>query len=210
LHFYLKENGVPPYQYPLKLTFKIMSFSPQVSVQDAGGKEEFFVHQKALKLKEDVSVYADSSKNRELYRIQADRMMGVSIRYNFTDSISGAAFGAIRRDGMRSIFKAAYSIFAEGDQPTHHLKEDNSWVRALHLLFRDITIIGMFAGYLFNPTFTLYQSGSETPVMHLKKLPALMYHAYEITKLSEPANEAEETRLLLGLMQMTLVEHTRS
>jgi hypothetical protein len=200
---------MPPYQYPLKLAFRIASFSPQISVKDAGGKEEFFVHQKALKLKEEVSVYSDSSKSHELYRIKADRMIGVSIRYDFTESNSGAPFGAIKRDGMRSIFTARYSIFGEGDQPTHHLKEDNTWVRAFHMLLREIEIIGMFAGYLFNPTFTLYQSGSETPVMHLKKLPAFAFHSYEVTKLSEPANAAEETRLLLALTQMTLIEHTR-
>jgi len=200
---------MPPYQYPLNMAFRIAAFTPQISLKDANGREEFFVHQK-LSWKENVSVYSDSSKNRELYKIQADRAMGISMRYNFTDSTSGQPFGAVRRDGMRSIFSAAYSVFdGMGEQPTHHLKEDNAMLRAAHMVVRDIEVIGMFAGYFFNPSFTLYQSGSETPVMHLVKKPAMMFHQYEITKLSEPANETEETRLLLALVQMTLQEHTR-
>ena len=200
---------MPPYQYPLNMAFRIAAFTPQISLKDANGREEFYVHQK-LSLKENVSVYSDSSRSRELYKIQADRMMSVSARYSLTDASTGQLIGAVQRDGMRSIFSASYSVYdAVGQQPTHHLKEDNAMLRAAHMVLRDIEIIGMFAGFFFNPSFTLYQSGSETPVMHLVKKPAMMFHQYEVSKLSEPANEAEETRLLLALVQMTLQEHTR-
>jgi len=198
-----------PYQYPLKLSFKLISMGPQIYVRDSGGREALFIHQKAFKLKEDVAVYADSSRNHELYRIKADRIIDFSARYHFTDSTSGMSLGAVKREGMRSIFKASYNIFGEGEQITHHIKEDNAWVRVMDALFADIPIIGMFSGYVFNPTYTVYQAGSETPILHVKKLPAFFESVFELSKVGEPASEAEETRLILAVMMMTLLERMR-
>jgi hypothetical protein len=198
-----------PYQYPLKLSFKLISMGPQIFVKEASGREVLFVHQKAFKLKEDVAVYVDSSKNRELYRIKADRIMDFSARYHFTDSTSGMDMGSIKREGMRSIFKASYNIFGDGDQITHHIKEDNAWVRVMDAVFADLPIIGMFSGYVFNPTYTVYQSGVEKPILHIKKLPAFFEGAFELTRVGEPASETEETRLILAVMMMTLLERSR-
>jgi hypothetical protein len=191
------------------MTFKLISFGPQIIVRDAGGREVLFVHQKAFKLKEDVAVYTDSSKSHELYRIKADRIIDFSARYHFTDSTSGMGMGAVKREGMRSIFKASYNIFGEGEQITHHIKEDSAMVRVFDAIFSEIPIVGMFAGYVFNPTYTLYQSGVETPVLHIKKLPAFFESAFELTRASESMNEAEETRLILAVMMMTLLERSR-
>lgn len=198
------------FQYPLKMSFKLISMGPQIYVRDAGGKEVLFVHQKAFKLKEDVAVYTDSSKSHEMYRIKADRIIDFSARYHFTDSTSGMNLGSVKREGMRSIFKASYNIYGEGEQVTHHIKEDSAMVRVMDAIFADIPIIGMFSGYVFNPTYTLYQSGAETPILHIKKLPAFFEGAFELTKANEPAGgEAEETRLILAVMMMTLLERMR-
>jgi hypothetical protein len=110
---------------------------------------------------------------------------------------------------MRSIFKASYNVMGDGDAITHHVKEDNGMVRVLDMLFREIPIVGMFSGYVFNPTYTLYQSGVEKPILHIKKLPAFFEGSFEISKVSEPMNDAEETRLLLAVMMMVLLERMR-
>jgi hypothetical protein len=191
------------------MSFKIISFSPQIFVRESSGREIFFVHQKMFKLKEDVAVYSDSSKSREIYRIKADRIIDFSARYNFTDSTSGMGMGAVKREGMRSIFKASYNVFGDGDQVTHHIKEDNGWVKVMDALLGELPIIGMFSGYFFNPTYTLYQSGTETPILHVKKLPAFFEGAFEVTTINPPANEAEENRLLLAILMMTLLERSR-
>src|SRR5262249_51136187 len=153
--------------YPLKMSFKLVSLGPQITIREPGGREVFYVHQKAFKLKEDVAVYSDSGKGRELYHIKADRIIDFSARYHFTDSTSGMALGSVKREGMRSIFKASYNVMGEGDQITHHIKEDNGMVRVLDMLFREIPVVGMFSGYVFNPTYTLYQSGAEKPILHI-------------------------------------------
>ncbi len=197
------------YQYPLDLSFKLISWGPQVFVRDATGREVLYVHMKALKLREDVSIFSDSSKTYQLYQIRADRVIDFSARYDFTDVSHGMSIGSIKREGMRSIWKASYNIFDPTGQPTHHVKEDNPWVKVGDALLREIPIVGMFTGYFLNPTFTLYQVGTENPVLRLKKKASFFEQAFEIVKLGEPTNEAEETRLVLALMMMVLLERAR-
>ena len=195
------------YQYPLKLNFKVISFGPQIYVRDASGQDVLFVHQKAFKLKEDVAVYSSSAKTQELFRIKADRIIDWSARYSFTESGNGMSMGSVKREGMRSLFKASYNIF-EGETITHHMKEDNPWVKFLDAFLREIPILGMFSGYFFNPTYTIFQSGTEAPVMHLKKLPSFLEGVFEISKLGN-VSDAEEKRLLLSIMMITLLERSR-
>lgn len=196
-------------QYPLQMSFKIMAFAPQIFVRDNSGRDLFYVHQKLFKLKEDIGIFSDSSKSRELFRIKADRIIDFSARYTFTDSTSGMVAGAIKREGMRSIFKASYNIFANGEQITHHIKEDNAWIKVIDALLGEVPILGIFSGYFFNPSYTVYQSGTEIPILRIHKRPAFFEGKFEIERLAEPANEAEETRLLLSIMMMTLLERSR-
>lgn len=196
------------FQYPLKLNFKVISFGPQIYVRDANGQDILFVHQKALKLKEDVAVYSSSAKSQELYRIKADRIIDFSARYHFTDTSNGMSLGSVKREGMRSLFKASYNIF-EGETITHHMKEDNPWIKFLDAALGEIPVLGMFTGYFLNPTYTIYQSGTETPILHLKKLPSFLEGVFEIQKIGEPASDNEEKRLLLSIMMITLLERSR-
>jgi uncharacterized protein YxjI len=197
---------VSVYQYPLTLSFKIMALSPQVSVTDASGKEIFYVQQKMFKLKEDISIYRDNSKSQEVFRMKADRIIDFSARYDFTNTTTGMTFGAVKREGMRSLWKASYNIMSSGDTVTHHIKEDNPWLRVLESLLNENI---PFIGYFINPSYTVYQSGAETPVLHLAKKPAFFEGRFEITKAVDPTGEEEENRLLLSLLMMTLLERMR-
>ena len=61
--------------YPLRIQFKFFALVPQLTVVDREGTEVFYVEQKLLQLKEDIRVYAQSSKQHELFRIHADRII---------------------------------------------------------------------------------------------------------------------------------------
>src|SRR3954452_10867513 len=98
-----------PLQYPLTLNFRIAALAPQISVQDASGREILYVRQKLMKLRDKIHVFADSSQVQELYEINADRILDCSARFVFTDP-SGRTFGAVQRQGARSIWKATYNI----------------------------------------------------------------------------------------------------
>jgi uncharacterized protein YxjI len=192
-------------QYPLNLSFKVIALAPQVSVTDAAGQQLFYVKQKLFKLKEAVNVYADTAQTRLLYTIKADRILDFSAQYHFADS-GGAALGSVKRDGMRSLWRARYNI-QNGTGPDVTVREENPWIRVVDGIFDQIPLVGMFSGYFFHPAY-LVADGQGRPLMRLVKQPAFFEGKFTIEKLA-PLDPAAETRILLGLLMMVLLERSR-
>ncbi len=192
-------------QYPLNFTFKLLALAPQIFVTDGSGKTICFVKQKMFKLKEAVNVFADESQQQQLCQINADRIIDFSACYRFTDA-NGDEFGAVRRKGMRSIFKAHYEI-VEGDSTVMSITEDNGWVKVADAVFGEIPVIGMFTGYMFNPSYTVKRADG-TPVMHLKKQPAFWEGKFTLEKVAE-LDQVEELRAVMAILMMTLLEKNR-
>src|SRR5437870_4530326 len=138
-------------QYPLDIRFKLVALAPRMFVTDANGQNVCFVSQKVMALKEDIQVYTDESRSRELYRIKADRIIDFSAVYRFTDSTTGQPLGAVRSKGWRSIWKATYEVTDAADQLSHRIEEDNPWVKVGDALLGEVPVIGMFTGYFLNP-----------------------------------------------------------
>lgn len=194
-------------QYPLNLSFKIIALAPQLSVTDAGGNLVYYVKQKLLKLKEEVTVFADTAQTQPLYQIKADRILDISARYSFTD-VSGRQLGAIKRRGLRSIWKAHYDIL-DGDTIVMTIQEESAWVKVMDALFGEIPIIGMFAGYVFHPAYLVARGGEGGEVvMRLAKQPAFLEGKFTIES-KIPLEGEEETRVLLSLLMMVLLERSR-
>jgi hypothetical protein len=196
------------YQYPLQMSFKILAFGPQVFIRDTSEQEIFYVHQKAFKLKEDVAVYSNSSKSNQVYRIQADRILDISAEYTLSDT-AGMSIGKIKREGMKSLWKASYILMDGSGQMTHHVKEDEPWVKVIDAVVGSLPIVGIASAFLFHPSYTIYQAGSEAPVMRVKKEAALFESKFSIESLTEVADPVTENRLLLGVMMMALLERAR-
>lgn len=188
-------------QYPLELNFKLIALAPRIFVRDASGKEILYVHQKTLALKEHIKVYSDQSKARQLCEIRADRIIDFSATYHFSD-MSGNALGALKNYGWKSLWNAKYDVQDAGGSATHHITEDNPWVKIGDALLGEIPIIGMFTGYFLHPSYTMYEMGTEKPVMRLKKEPAFFEGRFSIDKLDEGVSGQEELRLLLGWLTM--------
>ena len=195
------------YNYPLNLSFKLLAFGPQIFVRDSVGNEVFYVHMKALKLKEAINVYENSSKERVLFTIKADRVIDFSAEYHIADS-NGQRLGSIKRQGMKSLFKASYDIMGGDGNQSHHIKEDNGWVRVMDSLLSQIPFVSMFSGYFFHPSYTLYTMG-ESAVMNLEKQAAFFEGKFSL-KLNEPGiDQGTEHLLLMSIMMMTLLERQR-
>ncbi len=96
-------------QYPLDLRFKIVTFGTRVWVTDATGTEIAYLRKKKFRLKEEVTVYTDEGQSRMLFRINADRMLDFSANYAIAGR-DGMALGAVRRQGMRSIWRSSSRI----------------------------------------------------------------------------------------------------
>ena len=192
--------------YPLNLSFKLLALAPQISVTDATGKLVCFVKQKLFKLKEAVTVYSDAEKTKPLAQIDADRILDISAQYHFTSAVDQRKLGAVKRRGMKSIWKCHYEIL-DGDQVVMTLQEDNPWVKVLDALFMNIPIIGMFAGYVLHPSYTVSRADGQA-VLRLKKMPAFFEGKFQMEKLGELTPD-EEVRVLLSILMMTLLERAR-
>ena len=191
-------------QFPLQIAFKRFAIAPQIRVTDAGGRLTHFVRQQLFKLKESVTVFADEAQSRKLFEIRADRMLDFNAAYAITRA-DGRAIGAIRRKGMRSLWRASYSIDAGGQ--ALDVREENPWIKMLDGLFSGLPIIGLFAGYWFHPAYLVTDRGGAL-VARVQKTPALTEGRYRIDEkraLSEDARDA----MLQGIFMMLLLERTR-
>lgn len=195
----------PPIAYPLTFSFKIMSLASQFSVRDAGGKLIAYARQKIFALKEVVTVFADEQRTRPLYTIKADRIIDWSARYNFA-SAQGADLGAVKRRGMRSLWRATYDIL-EGDNPVMLIEEENPWVKMADGCLSEIPFLGLLSGYFFHPVYVVKRAGG-APVMRMIKQPAFFEGKFLVEKMGA-LSEAEEQRVLLSLIMAILLERAR-
>lgn len=192
--------------FPLNLSFKILALASQIHVQDASGTTIAYVKQKLLKLREDIDVFADQSQTSLLYNIKADRVIDFSARYNFTDG-SGKALGSVKRQGMRSLWKAHYEVSDAGGNLVMSIREENVWVRVWDSLFGELPFIGMLSGYLFHPAYVVTDSQGQM-LARLVKQPAFFEGKFQLDK--QPALQSkDETLVLLSMLTMTLLERAR-
>ena len=156
-------------------------------------------------MKESITVFADEAQMRPLYHINADRVIDFSARYLFTDH-AGNTLGSIKRRGLRSLWKSHYEIEDE-----HHaalsLNEENAWIKVFDSLLGELPVVGMLTGYLFHPAFILARADG-TVLLRMEKRPAFFEGKFSVERRAELA-PAEETRALLGLLMMILLERSR-
>ena len=191
--------------FPLELSFKKVALNPQVRVGDASGQVVLYTKQKAFKLKEAVTVFADVEQTRPLYTINADRMLDFNARYNIADA-AGRPLGAIARKGRKSLWRAQYEVTDGGGQPMT-IQEENGWVKVADALFGEIPFVGIFSGYVFNPSYLL-TSAAGAPLMRVSKQPAFLEGKFRIERLAEMSGP-DETLAVLSFLMMALLERRR-
>jgi uncharacterized protein YxjI len=191
--------------YPIDLSFKLLALASQIRITDASGQMLGFVKQKMFKLKEDIRVFADEAQTNELFGIKADRILDFSAKYNFTDK-NGTILGSVRRKGMRSIWKAHYEICDERDNLVMEIHEENAWVKVVDALVGEIPLVGMFTGYIFNPAYLITRNGQT--IARLQKQPAFFEGKFQLNQQGQ-MNQMEESRVLLSVLTMTLLERRR-
>ena len=193
-------------QYPLYLSFKVLTLVPQIYIKDATGLSILYVRQKLLKLKEEVTVYADPDQNNRLYKINADRVIDWSARYRFSD-MNGVEFGSLKRHGTRSLWKAHYDIY-DGLDPKMTIREANPFIKMADAIFGQIPILNFFTGYLFHPTYNVVSNQDGRIVMRLTKRPSFFESKFIIEK-DAGLEQREEKVVLLSLLMMILLERRR-
>lgn len=193
-------------QYPLQLRFKLLSIASQVYVTEPSGNVVFYVKQKAFKLKEDITVFGDEAQSRPLFSIKADRIIDFSANYHFT-AANGQPVGSIKRQGMKSLWKARYDISAPDGIVQMTITEENPWIKVLEAVLSEVAIVGFVAAYMLNPTYAVTSANGQI-VMRLRKVRSLVDRRFEIDKLAE-MHPHDEARAVLGTLMMVLLERSR-
>ena len=193
-------------QFPVQFTFKIGTLSNDFLVEDAMGNDIGYVRQKMLKMIDEVVVYDNDLKSNILFTIKANKWIDFSATYTFTNHL-GQEIGRIGRKGWASIWKARYEIFDEKANQDLLIQEENGWIKVADAILSEIPILGLFTGYLFNPSYMVTRPDG-TEVIRLKKQASLVGRRFLLEKLNnfEPG---EEERVILGLMMMILMERRR-
>ena len=192
--------------FPLDLRFKILAISSQIAVTDAQGSPVYYVKQKAFKLKEAVTVFADEGQTRPLFRIAADRVLDISARYRIEDE-GGAEVGVLQRRGMRSIWKAHYEIHQGGAQK-FLIREESAWVKVLDALVGGIPIVSLFTGYMFHPAYLVSAGEGQPTLLRVVKRPALLEGRFRIDAVAGSIDRSLDVAVV-GVLMMLLLERAR-
>jgi uncharacterized protein YxjI len=192
--------------YPLDLSFKLLALANQISVTDAQTNLLFYVKQKMFKLKEAVTVFADKEQMQPLFKINADRVIDISARYHITD-VSGRELGSVKRQGMKSLWRARYDIFDGEGNPSFTISEEDPWVKVIDALIGEIPIVGMFTGLMFNPSYVV-KNKHDAVIMRFKKQPSMFESKFRLESLI-PISPEEEQRTVLSVLMMVLLERRR-
>jgi hypothetical protein len=193
------------FSYPLELSFKIVTIGTRIRVVDASGRQIAYARKKKFRLKEDVSVYEDEDQSRLRYRMKADRVIDFSASYHISGP-DGNPIGAVRRRGMRSMWKSAYSLVDASGAEVGIIHEENPWVKVLDSLMEAIPLGDALGGLFFNPAYLADLRGRS--VLRIRKQRSVLESSFRIEKLAD-LSEEEEDLLLASAIMMVLLERDR-
>lgn len=115
---------------------------------DPMGNLVMFSEQKMFRWKEDIRVYADEAKTREVLSIKARQMMDFSASYDVVDTEMNQKVGVLRRKGFRSLLRDEWEVLDENDNVKGLLFEDSVQLALLRRL-----ILGSWLPQNYDITF---------------------------------------------------------
>ena len=193
--------------YPLDFKFKITTLSSDFNITDRNGNYVCYVRQKMFKLKEDVIVFSDETRIKQLYRIKANQWIDFNASYTMTHQSDGKSVGVLARKGMKSLWKSTYEIVDSSNTSKYSITEKNAWVKVIDGMVSEIPVIGMFTGYFLNPVYEVKDRSGKL-LFELKKMPSLIGRRFQLNRVVDIADE-DETLVILSLLMMVLLERSK-
>ena len=92
---------------------------------------------KAFKLKEDIRIFRDESMGEEWLKIAARSVIDFSASYDITDSKTGETLGALRRKGLKSLFRDSWEVLDADDAVVGKVEEDSALMATFRRLAGD-------------------------------------------------------------------------
>ena len=192
--------------YPLTLTFKVLTIGAHMRVVDATGQLVSYVKQRAFKLKEDVTIFADEAQTQPVYHIKANRIIDIGATYSISTA-DGRPLGALRQHGMRTFWKATYGIVDEAGSAVGLIHEKDAWVKVIDGLIGEIPLLGFVIQQWINPTY-LIDGADGVTLLRLQKRPSLIERRF-ILEQDAPLPPRLEPLALPAVLMVVLLERGR-
>ena len=188
--------------YPLTLTFKFLTISSYIRVVDATGQLVSYAKQRAFRLKEDVTIYADETQTRPLYHVKADQIFDIGATYRVSTA-DGRSLGAVRQRGMRTLWSATYDILDETGSAIGLIHEQDPWVKVIDGLIGGIPFVGFVIQQWINPTYLIDGSDGAT-LLRMRKRPSLIERRFLVEQAAPLPSRLEPLALPAALMVVLL------
>ena len=125
----------PIFQFPTYLLRRqAIALTGKFRFYDPAGRMIMFSEQKMFRLREDIRVYSDETKTREVLSIKARQIMDFSAAYDVVDTELNQKAGALRRKGLRSILRDEWEVLDANDNLIGQLFEDSVGLALLRRL----------------------------------------------------------------------------
>ena len=193
-------------QFPLTLTFKFWSMASQIRVTDPTGQLVCQVKQRAFRLKEDVTIFEDEQQTRPRYRIRADRVLDIAPQYTISDP-SGSVLGAVKREGMKSFWRARYRLLNPQGNDVGLIREENPWIKVADSLLSLIPLVELLTGYFLNPAYLVEIPAGRT-ALYVRKNPSFLEKRFVLEE-RRPLPSEQQDLTLAGVMMMVILERHR-
>ena len=95
-------------------------------IYDADDNVVGYSKMKAFKLKEDIRVYRDESMDEEWLKIAARSVIDFGASYDVVDSKTGGNLGALRRKGLKSMFRDSWEVLDADGNVAGKVEEDSA------------------------------------------------------------------------------------
>lgn len=192
--------------YPLTLTFKFLTISSYIRVVDATGQLVSYVKQRAFRLKEDVTIFADEAQAQPVYHIKANRIIDIGATYSIS-AADGSLLGSLRQRGMRTLWKATYDILDEAGNAVGLIREKDAWVKVIDGLIGGIPFLGFVIQQWINPTY-LIDAADGVTVLRMRKQPSLIERRF-LVEQETPLPSRLEPLALPAVLMVVLLERGR-
>lgn len=124
-----------------------------------------FIKMKALRLKEDIGIYSDSSQSQELMRIKARSVIDFGATYDVTDSKTSQIIFSFQRKGLRSTFvRDKWNLLDTGGNVVGALQETSKGLAFARRYLGLIPYIGELLDLIFAfapQTYDILQNGPD-------------------------------------------------
>lgn len=125
-------RNVPPRWQHRRFTVKEkrLTLGRQLRILGPDGKQLAFARQKMFRLREDIRIYAEQSRDTEVLVLRASKILDFNAAFEVFDPTTGEHLGIIRRKGWSSMLRDKWQ-FADAGGTAYATLEEDSMMMAL-------------------------------------------------------------------------------